>query len=54
MLPSLDDYLYAKNIRNHSIPSRDIDDQRILQSDWPRDTTGHTQSRVVNSDTTFL
>ena len=29
-------YLHAKNLRHRSIPSRDIGDQRILQSDWLR------------------
>ena len=29
------------------IPSRDIDDKRILISDWTRDTPGQTQPRVV-------
>ena len=27
-------YFYAKNLRHSFSPSRDIDDQRILQSDW--------------------
>ena len=30
--------------------SRDIDDQWILQSDWGRSTTGHTQPKVVVSN----
>ena len=33
--------------------SRDIVDQRILQSDWTRGSSGHIQSRVVASDATF-
>ena len=36
MLPSLDEYAHAQNLRDRLIPSRDIDDQRILQSDWLR------------------
>ena len=30
MLLSLDDYLHAENLRGQLIPSRDIDNQRIL------------------------
>ena len=60
MLRSLDDYLHAKSLRNCWISSRDIDDQRILQSDWKRGTklylasSGHTQPNVVASEATFL
>ena len=60
MLRSLDDYLHAKNLRNCWISSRDIDDQRILQSDWKRGaklylaSSGHTQPNVVASEATFL
>ena len=36
------------------IPSGDIDDQVLLQSDWTRGTTGHTQPKIVVSDATFL
>ena len=36
MLHSLGDYFYAKNPRYQLIPSRDIGDKRILQSDWMR------------------
>ena len=32
--PFFDDYLYTKNTRDRLIPSGDIDDQIILQSDW--------------------
>ena len=42
MLSSLDDpifHLYAKNLRYWLIPSRDIDNQRILQRDWLRALT---------------
>ena len=34
MLPSTDDYFYAKNLRCQLILTRDMDDQRITQSDW--------------------
>ena len=37
-----DDYLHVKNLRYQLIPSRDIDDQRIMQPDWIRGTTGHS------------
>ena len=50
MLPSLNDYLYAKSLRSKLIHSWDIDDQRILQSDWMRSTLGHTQPKVVAAD----
>ena len=53
MLPSLDDYLHAKNQSYRLIHSSDIDDQRILQYDWTRGPTGYTQPKVVVSDTTF-
>ena len=36
MLPSLSEYLLAKNQGRLCIPSGDIDDQKILQSDWMR------------------
>ena len=35
MLPSLYEFP-AKNLRYRLIPSKDIDDQRIMQSDWMR------------------
>ena len=53
MLPSLNDYFHAKLLRYRLIPSRDIDDQRILQSDWTGDTTENTQPKVVVSSATF-
>ena len=34
MLPSLDDYLHVKKLK--CLPSKGMDDQRILQSDWLR------------------
>ena len=48
------DYLNVKHLRLHLIPSRDLDDKRILQSDWTRDTSCHTQLKVVVSDANFL
>ena len=45
MLPSLDDYLHARNLRDQSISFRDIDDQRILQPSWTRGKTNHTQPK---------
>ena len=39
--------------RHQLIPSRDIDDQRILEFNWTKGTLGHTQSRMVVSDATF-
>ena len=38
-----------KSKRSNILPS-DIDDQRVLQSDWMRDTTGLTQLKVAVSD----
>ena len=54
MLPLLGDSLHAKNLRGRSIPSLDIDDQRILQSGWMRGTTGYSQPNVVASVAIFL
>ena len=34
MLPFFYDYVHAKNLWDQLTSSRDIDDQRILQSDW--------------------
>ena len=42
MLQMLEDYLRAKNLKSHWISSRDIDDQRILQSDWMKGKAGHS------------
>ena len=53
MLLSLDDYLHAINLKDQSIPSRDVDDQKSLRSDWVRGTTGHTQPKEVVSDAIF-
>ena len=54
MLALLDDYLHAKNLAEFLIFSKNIDDQRILKSDWTRGTTGHIQQKVVVTDATFL
>ena len=53
MLPSLDDYLNARNLRDLLILSRDIDDQRILQSHWTRDTIDPTKPKEVVSGAAF-
>ena len=43
---SLDDFLRAKKKnKDHLILSADIDDQRILHSDWMKDTNGQTKPR---------
>ena len=39
--------------RYQLIPSGDIDDQRILESDWPKGAPGHYQPRVVVLNATF-
>ena len=36
------------------ISSRDTDDQRILESDQPKSTSGHTQPTVVALNVNFL
>ena len=35
------------------VPFRDIDDKRILQSDWMGDLTEHTQPKKLVSGATF-
>ena len=52
MLPSLDYYFHAKNLKDRLIPSSSTDDQTILQTDWTRGTTGYIQ--LVASDVNFL
>ena len=52
MIPLLDDYLRVKNLRDCWISSRDIDDQRIMKSDWTRSTNAHNQPKVVASSAT--
>ena len=39
-----------KKLRDQLILFRDIDEQRILQSDWTRGTTDQTQANVAVSD----
>ena len=39
--------------RYELISTRDIGDQRILESDWPKSTPGFDQQRVVGSNGTF-
>ena len=53
MLTSLDYYLHAENLRDPTIPSKDNDDQKILQLNWVKGTTGHTQPKQVVLDATF-
>ena len=48
------DYLHEKNLGDHLIPSRDIDDQRMQQSAQLRGRAGHTQAKVAASYATFL
>ena len=48
---TLHDYPIQK--KKISIIFRDTDDQRILNSDWMRGTTGHIQTKVVVSDATL-
>ena len=40
--------------RDCKISSRDADDKRTLLSDWTREATGHTQTKVVILDATFF
>ena len=57
VLPSLQGYqIYSKsaaNLRYWLLPCRVIGDQKIMQSNWRRGTTGHTQTKVVVSDANF-
>ena len=53
MLPSSGNYLHVKNLRYQLIPIRDVDDQKILQSDWMRGKISHSQPKVVVPDATF-
>ena len=39
--------------RYELVPSRYIDDQRILKSDWTRETLGHTHQRLIALEATF-
>ena len=53
MLPRLNVYLHAKNLKYHLNASRNIDEQRILQSNLTRDTSDHIQPKLVVSYATF-
>ena len=53
MLPHLNVYLHAKNLKYHLNASRNIDEQRILQSNLTRDTSDHIQPKLVVSYATF-
>ena len=53
MLPSLDENLHEKNLRYHMIPSREIVNLRILQSNWTRGAFDHIQLELIASDATF-
>ena len=44
----LGDYLHAKNLQYQLISSKDIYDQKILQSDWMRSKSGQTQPKKVS------
>ena len=46
--------MLLKILRYHLILWRNNDGQRILQSDWSRSTSGHTQPKLVVSGDTFL
>ena len=53
MLPFFDDYLHAKNLRYQLILFKEIDYQRILQSDWTRGAIGDTPPKEVVSYSNF-
>ena len=53
LLPYLDDYLNAKNLQYQLLPSKDIYDQKILQSDWMRSKPGQTHAKNLVSGATF-
>ena len=53
MLPSLDDYIYAKNIWCQLISSKNIYDKIIMQSDWMSGIPGSLLPKVEVSDATF-
>ena len=46
--PSLDEYLYAKNLKYQLSFFRDFDNQRILQSDWLRAFSGITEKPDIS------
>ena len=47
MLTSLHYYVHAKNLSYQLIPSKGIDDQRILQSDWTRGISNQKRQRQL-------
>ena len=47
MLIFFDNYCHAKHLIYYLIPSRDIDGQRTLKSDWTRRKTDFTLTLVV-------
>ena len=49
----LHDYLHVKNLTYRLIPSRDFDNQQIMQYNWTRETTRHTHPKVIVSGATF-
>ena len=53
MLPSIDAYLHARNLRYNLIPSRDIDDRRIPYDWMMSGITGLIKPKVVVSDAIF-
>ena len=53
MSPTIDGYFHAKNVRYLFIPSKGINDQRILLFDWARVIPGNTQPKVVVSGAIF-
>ena len=53
LLSPPDNHFQAKNLKYQLIPSRDIDDQRLMQSNWTKSTTGHTQPKVLLLDANF-
>ena len=53
MLLSLDDDLRANNLKYQLISFGDTGDQRILQSDWTKEITSHTQPKVIALHATF-
>ena len=53
MQPSFDDYHHTKKLWYQLTLSQDINDQRMLQFDWTRGTTGHLQPKEVVKDANF-
>ena len=53
LLRILDERHNSPHPRSQLIPSRYFVDQRVLQSDWTKDTAGYIQPKVVVSDAAF-